>query len=83
MPANGQQQPQQAAQQQEVAPDRLPQQPQQPLTQYRQHWDQGQRAEPRDTSLKRRCFLILKSVGGHIKPLPSARANMSTWQKRG
>ena len=70
IPANGQQQPQQqAAQQQEVAPDRLPQQPQQQLTQYRQHGDQGQRAEPRDTSLKKSCFLILKSLGGHIKPL--------------
>ena len=84
IPAKGQQEPQQqAAQQQQVAPEGLPQQPQQQLTQYRQHVDQGQRAEPRDTSLKKRCFLILKSLGGHIKPLPSAPADMSTWQKRG
>ena len=81
IPANGQQQPQQqAAQQQQVAPDRLPQQPQQQLTPYRQHGDQGQRAKPRDTSLKKSRFLILKSLGGHIKPLPSVPADMYPWQ---
>jgi len=81
IPAKGQQQPQQqAAQQQQVAPDRLPQQQQ--LTQYRQHWDQGQRAKPRNTPLKKRGFLILKSVGGHIKPLPSAPEGISPWLNR-
>ena len=84
MPANGQPQPQQqAAQQQPVAPDRLPQQPQQQLTQYRQQGDQGQRAEPLNTSLKKKCFLLLKSLGGHIKPLASIPVDMSPWQKRG
>jgi hypothetical protein len=64
-----------------VAPDRLPQQPQQHLTPYPQHRDQGQPAEPRDTSLKKRCLLILKSVGAHIQPLPSAPADMYPWEK--
>ena len=84
IPANGQPPPQQqAAQQQQVAPGRLPQQPQQQLTPYRQHGDQGQRAEPRDTSLKKSRFLILKSLERHIKPLASVPAYMSPWQKRG
>jgi hypothetical protein len=81
--ANGQQPPrQQAAQQQQVAPDRLPQQPQQQLTPYPQHLDQGQPVKARDTSLKKSRFLILKSVGGHIKPLPSVAAGMYPWQNR-
>jgi hypothetical protein len=76
----GQQPPrQQAAQEQQVAPDRLPQQPQQQPTQYRQHRDQGQRADPRGTPLKKKCSLILKSLGGHIKPLPSALTNCCRW----
>jgi len=78
-----QQAPQPAAQQQEGALDRLPQQPQQQLTQYHQHGDQGQRAKPRDASSKKSRFLFLKSLGGHIKPLPSAQVDMYTWQKRG
>jgi hypothetical protein len=83
IPANGQQQlQQQAAQQQEVAPDRLPRQPQQQLTQYRQHGEQGLRAEPRNISVKKSRFLVLKSLGGHIKPLPLVPANMSPWQNR-
>ena len=83
IPTHGQQPPQQqVAQQQEVAPERLRQQPQPQLTQYRHHGDQGRRAEPRVTPLKKRCFHILKSLGGHIKPLPSASADMSPWQKR-
>lgn len=83
MPANGQQQPQkQAAQQQQVTPSRLPQQSQQQLTQYRQHGDQEQRTKPRNTSLIKSRFLALKSLGGHIKPLPSAPADMSPWQNR-
>jgi hypothetical protein len=81
--ANGQQLPQQQGpQQQPVAPDRLPPQPQQQLTQYRQRGDQGQRAKPRNTSLKKSRFLILKSLGGHIKPLPSAPADVSPRQYR-
>ena len=83
MPANGQQQSQQqVAQQQQVARDRLPPQPQQ-LTQYHQHEDQGQRAKPRNTSLKKSRLLILKSLGRHIKPLPSAPADVYPWQNRG
>jgi hypothetical protein len=40
IPTRGQPQPQQqAAQQQQVAPDRLPHEPQQQLTRYRQHGD--------------------------------------------
>jgi hypothetical protein len=81
IPANGQQPPQpEAAQQQEVAPDRLPPQPQPQLAPYRQPGDQGQRAKPRNTSLKKSRFLILKSPGRHIKPLPSVPADMSPWQ---
>ena len=84
MPANVQQPPQQkAAQQQQVAPDLLPQQPQQRITPYPQHRDEGQPAEPRHQSLKKRCFLILKSLGGHIKPLPSVPADAYSWQNRG
>ena len=79
----GQQPQQQAVQLQQVAPERLRQQPQPQLTQYRHPGDQGRRAEPRVTPLKKRCFHILKSLGGHIKPLPSASADMSPWQKRG
>jgi hypothetical protein len=83
IPANGQQPPQQrAAQEQRVVPDRLPQQPQQQLTQYRQHVNLGQRAELRHTSRKKKCFLILESLGGHIKPLASVPADMSPRQKR-
>jgi hypothetical protein len=79
----GQQPQQQAVQLQQVAPERLRQQPQPQLTQYRQPVDLGQRADRRVTPLKKRCFHILKSLGGHIKPLPSASADMSPWQKRG
>jgi hypothetical protein len=32
--------------------------------------------------LKKSRFLILKSLGGHIKPLPSVPADMSPWQNR-
>jgi hypothetical protein len=32
--------------------------------------------------LKKSRFLIFKSLGGHIKPLPSAPADMSPWQNR-
>jgi hypothetical protein len=60
-----------------VAPDRLPQRPQQHLTPNPHHRDPGQPAEPRDSSLKKRCFLILKSLGGHITPLATVPANMS------
>ena len=80
----GQQQAQQqAAQPQEVASDRLPQQPQQQVALYHQHGDQGQRADPRNTSLKEKCFLLLKSLGGHIKPLPPIPEDMSPWQRPG
>jgi hypothetical protein len=81
MLANGQQPPQQQASQR-VVPDHIPQQPQHQLTPYRQHGDQGQRTKPRNASLKKSCSLILKSLGGHIKPLPSAPADMSSWQNR-
>jgi len=80
MPANGQQQSQQqVAQQQQVARDRLPQQSPQQLTPFGQQGDQGQSAELRDTTLKK----ILKSLGRHIKPLPSAPADVYPWQNRG
>ena len=81
IPANGEQQPQQpAAQQQQVARDRLPQQPPRQLTPYRQHGGQGQRAKPRNRSLKKTSLIILKSLGGHIHPLPSAMADMYPWE---
>jgi len=83
IPANGQQPPrQQAAQPQEVAPDRLPRQPQQQPTQYRQHRDQGQRADPRGTPLKKKCSLTLKSLGRHIKPFAPVPTYMPPWQNR-
>ena len=84
MPANGQQQSQQqVAQQQQVARDRLPQQSPQQLTPFGQQGDQGQSAELRDTTLKKSRFHILKSLGRHIKPLPSAPADVYPWQNRG
>jgi hypothetical protein len=83
IPANGQQQLQQlAAQPPRVAPDHLPQLPQQQLTPVRQHGDQLQRAEPWNTSVKKSRFHIFKSLGRHIKPFTSVPTYMPPWQDR-
>lgn len=83
IPTNGQQPPQQPATQLQPMPrDPLPREAQPQLARYRQHVDQGQRAKPQNASLKKSSFLILKSVGRHIKPLPSVSIEMPSWQNR-